>query len=175
MKIIAIFSLLLFSSIIVAEDYPNHMLEKSVESAHFIYYYNETDTQYVKELIRLSEGFLSFIGRNYFEPSFTYPITALVFSNKQEFHIYLKNKIGIHNPPHFGIYLKQYRLFATFRGSGIGTFTHEIMHPLVEANLADCPVWAIEGIPSFFEKFIGFWDGNELHLQLGYQNPLVKK
>jgi len=29
----------------------------------------------------------------------------------------------------------------------------------------------LEGIPTFFEKFYGYWNGEELVLNWGYQNP----
>jgi hypothetical protein len=61
-----------------------------------------------------------------------------------------------------GVFLYKYNLFATYEDSGLGTFAHEIMHPLVERNLKDRPEWAIEGIPTFFEKFYGYWRGDEL-------------
>ena len=62
-------------------------------------------------------------------------------------------------------------LFATYEDSGIGTFAHEIMHPLVERNLKDRPLWAKEGIPTFFEKFYGYWKHDELIVFWGFQNP----
>jgi len=45
------------------------------------------------------------------------------------------------------------------------------MHPLVERNLRDRPAWAIEGIPTFFEKFYGYWRDDELVVNWGFQNP----
>jgi hypothetical protein len=36
-------------------------------------------------------------------------------------------------------------------GPGIGTLTHEIVHPLVEADFPGAPVWIDEGIASLFE------------------------
>jgi hypothetical protein len=45
------------------------------------------------------------------------------------------------------------------------------MHPLVEMNLPDRPVWAMEAIPGFFEKFYGYWKDDELMLSWGYHNP----
>jgi hypothetical protein len=65
----------------------------------------------------------------------------------------------------------RYNLFATYEDSGLGTFAHEIMHPLVERNLKGRPIWAIEGIPTFFEKFYGYWQGDELVVKWGYENP----
>lgn len=170
MRIITVATLLVVSSFAGATP-PAHTLSEREASEHFLYHYNAVDEMYAKQLLSLSEGFLSFIKDNYFTPSFEYPLTALVFSSKNDFRRYLKSKLGISNPPNFGIYIGEHKLFATFRGSGIGTFTHEIMHPLVESNLPDRPEWAKEGIPSFFEKFFGYWEGGRLQLQLGYQNP----
>ncbi|MBQ0721632.1 MAG: hypothetical protein KBT88_01795 [Gammaproteobacteria bacterium] len=170
MKFLLTAALILISSLTGAAP-PAHRLSETKVSEHFVYHYNNIDARYAGQLLTLSEGFLSFIKDNYFNPKFEYPITALVFSSKQDFQHYLKHDLHIKNPPNFGIYIKEYKLFATFRGSGIGTFTHEIMHPLVEENLPSRPEWAVEGIPGFFEKFFGYWEGNKLQLQLGYQNP----
>jgi hypothetical protein len=75
------------------------------------------------------------------------------------------------DPPNFGVYVYAYKFFATFEDSGLGTFAHEILHPLVERNLKDRPQWAMEGIPAFFEKFYGHWQNDELVTCWGYQNP----
>jgi hypothetical protein len=45
------------------------------------------------------------------------------------------------------------------------------MHPLVERNLRDRPLWALEGIPTFFEKFYGYWTNDQLVIHWGFQNP----
>jgi hypothetical protein len=45
------------------------------------------------------------------------------------------------------------------------------MHPLIERNLKDHPMWALEGIPTFFEKFYGYWTNNDVVMHWGYQNP----
>jgi hypothetical protein len=71
----------------------------------------------------------------------------------------------------FGIFIAERNLFVTYHGAGLGTFTHEIMHPVVDAELPLTPSWAKEGIPAFFEKFYGYKDGNRLYLKWGYQNP----
>jgi hypothetical protein len=79
--------------------------------------------------------------------------------------------LHVADPPDFGIYLAKEKLFATYEDSGLGTFAHEIMHPLVERNLPDRPAWALEGIPTFFEKFYGYWTNETLTVQWGFQNP----
>ena len=37
-------------------------------------------------------------------------------------------------------------------GSGVGTLTHEIVHPLVESDFPSAPTWLNEGIASVFEQ-----------------------
>lgn len=154
-----------------ARSLPSHGLDSSLTSPHFVYHFDDTSRPYVKQLMAFSEGFLSFIEKEYFTPDYDYPLTALVFNNKAGFQDYLKHRLGVANPPGFGIYVSKYRVFVTFMDSGLGTFAHEIMHPLVETNLPKRPIWAMEGIPAFFEKFIAYWDGKALRMQTGYQNP----
>jgi hypothetical protein len=62
-------------------------------------------------------------------------------------------------------------VLATYEDSGLGTFTHVIVRALVERALPDCPSWAVEGLPAFFEKFLGYWDGGRLVVNWGYQSP----
>jgi hypothetical protein len=71
----------------------------------------------------------------------------------------------------FGIYLYSNKLLATYEDSGLGTFTHETFHAFVERDLKSRPAWADEGVPTFFEKFYGYWKNDELVLFWGFQNP----
>lgn len=57
-------------------------------------------------------------------------------------------------------------------GCGLGTYAHLIMYPLVARNIKDCPTWAFKAVPSFFEKFYGYWRTNEPPvIHWGYHNP----
>lgn len=170
--LVMVLSLVLLSpQAVVADALPSHGLNSSLSSKHFVYHFYDANRPYVRQLMDFSEGFLAYIEREYFKPDYDYPLTALVFNNKAGFQDYLKHRLGVANPPGYGIYVAKYRVFATFKGSGLGTFAHEIMHPLVETNLPKRPIWAKEGIPAFFEKFIAYWDDGVLRMQTGYQNP----
>src|SRR5260370_355914 len=68
----------------------------------------------------------------------------------------------------FGIYLYSNKLLATYEDSGLGTFTHETFHAFVERDLKSRPAWADEGVPTFFEKFYGYWKNDELVLVWGF-------
>lgn len=95
-----------------------------------------------------------------------------MLEDRATFQEFLRREFRVNDPPGFGIYLPPpHKLFATYEDSGLGTFAHEIMHPLVERNLKDRPIWAMGGIPGFFEKFYGYWQQDKLTVHWGYPNP----
>ncbi len=143
----------------------------TIRTDHFIFYFNDSPKREINNIARFSEGFISILKKEFFEPDFDYPIHVQVLPTRAEFKKFLRDQYRIQNPPDFGIYLNEYKLFVTYERSGLGTFAHEIIHPLAERNLPNLPQWAEEGIPSFFEKFFGYWNGNDLVLTFGYQNP----
>jgi len=51
----------------------------------------------------------------------------------------------------FGFYARGERLIVIDLALGDGTLTHEIVHPLVEADFPGAPTWLDEGIASLFE------------------------
>lgn len=150
---------------------PSVDAETALRTEHFDFRFQAADAQAVREIARFAEGFLALVRRDFFDPKFDYPIKVVVLPTREAFHAYLKDRLKIADPPAFGIYLKELRAFVTFTSSGLGTFAHEIMHPLLERNLPKRPAWADEAIPSFFEKFLGYWEGDTLVLRFGYQNP----
>ena len=124
----------------------------------------------IKAIARFADAFIDIVNRDFFKAEFDYPIRVLVSEDSSTHRTLVSEQFGVTNPT-MGIFLYNYNLFATYEDSGLGTFAHEIMHPLVERNLKDRPAWAIEGIPTFFEKFYGYWRGDELVVYWGFQNP----
>ncbi len=53
----------------------------------------------------------------------------------------------------FGYYGYIDRTIVMNSGPGIGTLTHELVHPLVESGFPSAPTWINEGIASLFEGF----------------------
>jgi hypothetical protein len=134
-------------------------------------FYAASDSPKIQEITRFADGFVRLVNRDFFTADFDYPIQVLVFPTREQFKQFMIERLHIPDPPNFGIYEYANKFFATYEDSGLGTFAHEILHPLVERNLNERSRWAIEGIPTFFEKFYGYWDGNELVAYWGYQNP----
>jgi len=122
------------------------------------------------ELARFADGFVELVDRDFLPARFDRPMDVLVFPDRASFHRYLRKVLGADLTP-MGIYLPALSVFATSEDSGLGTFAHEIMHPIARRALRDAPQWADEGIPAFFEKFTGYWENGHLVAQWGYQNP----
>src|SRR5262249_9083018 len=124
----------------------------------------------IQSLARFVDAFIDIVNRDFFKAEFDYPIRVLVTEDFAKHRELVSHQFGVTDPT-MGVFLYKYNLFATYEDSGLGTFAHEIMHPLVERNLKDRPIWAIEGIPTFFEKFYGYWQDDRLVVRWGYQNP----
>jgi hypothetical protein len=163
------FCLFLWQNISHAQDFleqfPDHK-----QTAFFDFRYKR-DSPQIPKIANFADGFVKLLDRDFYQFNFDYPIRVLVLENRAQFKEFLTQELRIDEPPNFGMYVPPFKLFATYEDSGIGTFTHEILHPLVESNLTARPLWAMEGIPTFFEKFYGYWKDHELVVFWGFQNP----
>ena len=134
-------------------------------------FYLQRDSPQNTTTIRLSDNFVDIVKRDFFTANRGYAIRVFVCQDESRFVQFMHRDLGIQDPSDFGIYISSMKLLATYEDSGLGTFTHEALHPLVEENLPRRPAWAFEGIPAFFEKFYGYWNGGKLVLYWGFQNP----
>lgn len=141
------------------------------KKTQFFEFYFMRQSSLVEEVPRFADAFVQLVNQEFFKADYDYPIKVMVLEDHAKFQDFLRRQFGVENPPNFGIFFGELKCFVTHESAGIGTFAHEILHPLVERNLPLHPVWATEGIPSFFEKFYGYWDGEKLVAQFGYQNP----
>lgn len=149
----------------LASRFANHA------GAKYFQFHSDLPAQRLALYAAFSDMFVELVEQDFFRVKTRFPIQAIVLEDKGSFKHFLRSALGVQMPPEYGIYLPEAALFVTYDGSGLGTFTHEIMHPLVEESLPDRPAWAIEGIPAFFEKFYGHVQNGRLHVQWGYQNP----
>lgn len=137
-------------------------------SKHFIVYGLTADCQEsVKEYSIFLEGFLDYLNREYMTFDYDFPIKVYIWPDEDSFQQFTQ-KARV--PGSFGFFSPLTKSFYTFQGSGFGTLTHELMHPLLKANLPNLPGWGEEGIPTFFEKFFGYWDDGKLVIETGYQS-----
>ena len=163
------FILLLWPGLATGQELAKHFRHE-YKSKYFVFHYNDEITR-AKPLTKFSDSFVDVVNRDFFKARFNYPIHVYVLKDRTAFKDFLVRKAGVSAPPGWGIYFPRKRAFVTHESSGYGTFAHEIMHALVGANLRNTPLWADEGIPSFFEKSFGYWSKDELILRFGFQNP----
>jgi hypothetical protein len=137
---------------------------------HF-HFHSNIPPQRLTLYAQFSDQFVELVDQEFFRVKTRFPIQAFILEDKAKFQAFLRTAFNVAVPPDYGMYLPKAAAFVTYDGSGLGTFTHEIAHPLVEESLPDRPEWAMEGIPAFFEKFYGYAQDGKLHVQWGYQNP----
>ena len=137
-------------------------------SAHFVVYGTTGSQKTVNEYSQFLEGYLEYINQEYVEFAYDYPIKVYIWPNEKSFNE-LKKKLNLGGA--MGFFSSRTKSFYTFDEAGYGTLTHELMHPLMQANFPNQPKWTEEGIPTFFEKFFGYWKDDKLYIKTGYQNP----
>jgi hypothetical protein len=140
------------------------------QTKYFDFHYERNSPQ-IEGTARFADAYVRIVDRDFFPADFNYPIQVYVLANPSRFENFVQRDLKVPGPAGYGIYLYANKLLATYESSGLGTFTHESMHAFVERDLSSRPAWADEGIPTFFEKFYGYWKGDELVLYWGFQNP----
>ena len=79
-------------------------------------------------------------------------ITVYLLPDAASYEAICRKKYGAPCIAHFGFYQPSDRSMVMNIGLGVGTLTHELVHPLVEANFPEAPTWLNEGIASVFEQ-----------------------
>ncbi|MCC6647200.1 MAG: DUF1570 domain-containing protein [Polyangiaceae bacterium] len=73
----------------------------------------------------------------------------------------------------YGFYVPTERRLVVNLGPGIGTLSHELVHPIVEADFPGAPTWLNEGIASLFEAPVLARPG-EIHGATNWRTPTLK-
>jgi hypothetical protein len=141
-----------------------------IDSKRFAFY-SDLPVEKLRSYVEFSNLFLDVVDRDFIELRNLKKLAAVVTADQNGMQRFLSQRLRTNEPPLYGIYIAEHNLFVTYHGSGIGTFAHEIIHPVIATELPGTPSWGWEGIPTFFEKFYGYKEGNRLYLKWGYQNP----
>jgi hypothetical protein len=78
-------------------------------------------------------------------------ISVYLFPSWQPYEAYCKTKWAEKCLSKYGFYRPDERRMVMNAGLGLGTLTHELVHPIVEADFPTAPAWINEGIASLFE------------------------
>ncbi len=83
----------------------------------------------------------------------THAISVYLFPTTQPYQAYCRQRWSEPCISIYGFYTHDERRIVMNVGPGIGTLTHELVHPLVASDFPDAPEWINEGIASLFEQF----------------------
>ncbi len=140
-----------------------------LESKHFVFYSN-LSKESLSAYALFSEQFLELVNKNFVSVQCRFPLYVYILSDEQTCNEFVKTKM--HCTDHImGAYFPAYNAYVTFDGSGLGTLSHEMMHKILPESVGQLEPWAEEGVPTFFEKFYGYPEGNDLVLKFGFINP----
>jgi len=101
-------------------------------------------------------------------------ISVYLFPEGQTYESFCKKKYAAPCIAHYGFYQPGDRYMVMNIGLGQGTLTHEIVHPLVEADFPEAPTWLNEGIASVFEAPVIPKPG-EIHGVKNWRHPRLKR
>lgn len=80
-------------------------------------------------------------------------ISVYLFPTSVPYEAYCQKRWQAPCTSPYGSYMHSDRRIVMNVGPGIGTLTHELVHPLVETDFPEAPDWINEGIASLFEQF----------------------
>lgn len=98
------------------------------------------------------------------------PLTVFLFPNAGSYGAFCAQRF--HEPciSPFGFFHPEPRFIVMNTGPGLGTLTHELVHPIVEADFPRAPTWLDEGIASLFEAPVLPHPG-EIHGVKNWRHP----
>lgn len=109
-----------------------------------------------------------------FEKRPTRAISVYLFPTAAPYEAYCQKRDSADCISPFGFYSHGERRIVMNVGPGIGTLTHELIHPLVEADFPTAPDWINEGIASLFEHFY-FSAPGEIHGGKNWRHPRLAR
>jgi hypothetical protein len=96
-------------------------------------------------------------------------ISVYLFGTKEPYEAFCEKRYGDKCLSMYGFYRHAERDMVMNAGLGLGTLTHELVHPLVEVDFPAAPTWINEGIASLFEQ--PYLAGKEIHGGKNWRHP----
>jgi hypothetical protein len=97
-------------------------------------------------------------------------LSIFLYPSLRPFHAYCRRKWNRPCSTPYGFYLASERRIVMNIGPGVGTLTHELVHPIVEADFGRAPAWLDEGIASLYERF-HFYGRDEIGGSKNWRHP----
>jgi hypothetical protein len=97
-------------------------------------------------------------------------VSVLLFPAAPPYDAYCRAHYGSDCSTPFGFYQRASRTVVMNVAPGIGTLTHELVHPIVESDFPGAPDWIDEGIASLYEAFT-FPKAGEIRGRKNFRHP----
>ena len=78
-------------------------------------------------------------------------VSVYLFQEAKSYEVYCQKRWSEPCGSPFGFYRPDERRIVMNVGPGIGTLTHELVHPIIQTDFPEAPEWLNEGIASLFE------------------------
>jgi hypothetical protein len=100
------------------------------------------------------------------------PVLVLLFPNAAGYRAYCRSRWAKNCISPYGFYLSEENTIVSDIGTGLGTLTHELVHPIFRADFPEAPIWLEEGIASLYEAFALGAKG-EIHGSVNFRLPIL--
>jgi hypothetical protein len=104
----------------------------------------------------------------------TQAITVFLFGAEAPYEAFCREQEGHACITPYGYFDPQHRHMVMNAALGLGTLTHELVHPLVDADFPGAPIWINEGIASLFEAPV-IPKAGEIHGRKNWRWPALQK
>lgn len=100
-------------------------------------------------------------------------VSVYLFGNKRAYNRFCRTHHNGCGTP-YGVYYYKHRRIVMNASPGLGTLTHELVHPIVETDFPDAPSWLNEGIASLFE-YPHIPRKGEIHGLTNWRLPILRR
>jgi hypothetical protein len=97
-------------------------------------------------------------------------VSVYLFPDRAGYESYCQERWAQACGSPYGFYRPDERRIVMNIGTGLGTLTHELVHPIVESDFPGAPEWLNEGLASLFEAFTLPTSG-EVHGVKNWRHP----
>jgi len=101
-------------------------------------------------------------------------ISVYLFSSSERYEAYCKEYLGEPCISVYGFYRPDLRRIVMNAGLGLGTLTHELVHPIIETDFPQAPTWINEGIASLYEAPV-IPRAGEIHGRKNWRYPRLAR
>jgi hypothetical protein len=97
-------------------------------------------------------------------------LTVFLFPSADPYGAYCQKRFHEACLSPFGFFHPEPRFIVMNAGPGLGTLTHELVHPIIESDFPTAPTWLDEGIASLFEAPV-MPQAGEIHGVKNWRHP----